>query len=385
MKKALLLLLTLPLLLTFIITGCKREPVLHLYDGGEIDFDLPIIDLNLEVYWNYETTYEVDYDWRKEWYYGWDDIDRQIFGEIGYTEPTVFCLRRYFTGQTPLAPHTSVLAHTINGTHFRGKYNWGFWDLLVWNNIITLDGVQSLIFDEESSLDSVIAFTNQSMNVARYQAPKYTHSFYEPEALFAGYDQAIEVNKNLEGFIYDPEQNIYTKELNMQLQPITYIYLTQVILHHNNNRITAVDGSSNLSGMARYVNVNAGRAGNDPITVYYKVRMKKGCDKEGENVDIVGGRLMTFGICSHQANNISRSEEVNDPYRHYMDVTMQFNNGMDSTFVFDVTSQVRRRYKGGVITVELDMDTIPIPTRSGGSGFNAVVEDPDSVTHIIDI
>jgi hypothetical protein len=48
---------------------------------------------------------------------------------------------------------------------------------------------------------------------------------------------------------------------------------------------------------------------------------------------------------------------------------------MDSTFVFDVTQQVRHRYKGGVITVELDMDTVPIPTRRGGSGFNAVVQD----------
>ena len=56
---------------------------------------------------------------------------------------------------------------------------------------------------------------------------------------------------------------------------------------------------------------------------------------------------------------------------------MQFNNGMDSTFVFDVTDQVRKLYKGGVITVELDMDTVPIPQRSGGSGFNAVVKDTE--------
>jgi hypothetical protein len=54
---------------------------------------------------------------------------------------------------------------------------------------------------------------------------------------------------------------------------------------------------------------------------------------------------------------------------------------MDSTMVFDVTDQVRKHYKGGVITVELDVDTVPIPTRPGGSGFNAVVVDPDSVTY----
>ena len=40
---------------------------------------------------------------------------------------------------------------------------------------------------------------------------------------------------------------------------------------------------------------------------------------------------------------------------------MMFNNGKDQTLVFDVTDQVRKRYKGGVITVELDVDTIPYP------------------------
>lgn len=73
---------------------------------------------------------------------------------------------------------------------------------------------------------------------------------------------------------------------------------------------------------------------------------------------------------------------MDDGQRHYMDVNMQFNNGIDSTFVFDVTDQVRKRYKGGVLTVELDADTIKIPRRKGGSGFDAVVKDfEDGGTH----
>ena len=59
---------------------------------------------------------------------------------------------------------------------------------------------------------------------------------------------------------------------------------------------------------------------------------------------------------------------------------------MDSTFVFDVTEQVRRRWRGGVITVELDMDTVPMPTRKGGSAFDAVVKDfEDGGTHEFDL
>ena len=64
---------------------------------------------------------------------------------------------------------------------------------------------------------------------------------------------------------------------------------------------------------------------------------------------------------------------------------MLFNNGSDSTFVFDVTEQVRKRYKGGVLTVELDMDTIPLPSRSGGSAFDAVVKEFEEETHEIEM
>jgi hypothetical protein len=102
----------------------------------------------------------------------------------------------------------------------------------------------------------------------------------------------------------------------------------------------------------------------------------------GEAVDIAGGRLMTFGICGQNANRIKRPEDVVDANRHFLDMTMLFNNGMDSTFVFDVTQQVRNRWKGGVIRVELDMDSISVPMRSGGSAFNAVVKDfEDGGTH----
>lgn len=372
MKKLFVILVGL-LLLTFI--GCKREPVLHLYDTIEVDFDLPIIDLSLEVYWDYEMSYDVHYDWRAEWYYGWDEIDQEIFGELGYTQPSVFNLRRYYTGMVPYAPHTTVQNDVIYGYSFQGSYNWGYWDILLWNDVNTIDGVQSLNFDEATSLDYVTAFTNQTMQPSRYHAPRFTRSFFAPEPLFSSYTQGIEIDPSLKDFEYDPVRNVYVKRLNMVLEPVTYIYLTQIILHHNNGRITAVDGSSNLSGMARSVVLNTGKAGSDAISVNYNTRLKKDCLKNLELVDIVGGRLMTFGICNENGNHISRAADVQDGVRHYMDCTMQFYNGMDSTFVFDVTDQVRKLYKGGVITVELDMDTVPIPLRPGGSGFDAVVKE----------
>ena len=368
-----------------IFAGCSPEPELHLFDGGDINLNLPVVKLELDAYWDYTTAYG-QYNWRDEWYYGWDDADQQLFGNIGYTEPDIFMLRRYYTSSTPLGAHTSVLSNSIKGNSFKGRYNWGFWDILVWNDVTTPDGVQSLNFDEQTTLDYVRAYTNPSMITSRYQEPRYTHSFYQPEDLFSAYEQGVEINRDLRGFDYDSINNVYVKRLNMVLEPITYIYLTQVILHNNRNRIVGVDGTANLSGFGRTTVVNNGIADTDDITVYYNTRFKTNCDKKGEKVDIAGGRLMTFGICGQNANRIKNREEVKDAHQHYMDLTMLFNNGKDSTFVFDVTEQVRQRWKGGVITVELDVDDVMIPSRKGGSAFDAVVKDfEDGGTHEFDL
>ena len=370
----------LPLAVAAALAGCERQPELHLNYYENVVTNLPVVELRLDVFWNYNTEAEGLYDWRNEWYYGWDDDDKKLFGEIGYTKPTSFQIRRYYTGSAPYTAHTSVISDIINGYTYSSAFDWGFWDLLVWNEVHIIDGVQSLRFDEQSTLEYVTAYTGQTMSAARYQAPKYTRSFYQPEALFSAYSEGLEINKELDGFEYDPERNVWVRQLDMALYPVTYIYLTQVVLHHNNGRVTGVDGNANLSGMARSVNVNTAVAGTDPVTVHYYVRFKKNCDMKGESVDIAGGRLMTFGMCN--VNGSRATETVDDGIHHYMDVNMQFNNGMDSTFVFDVTDQVRKRYKGGVLTVELDVDTVKIPTRKGGSGFDAVVKDfEDGGTH----
>ena len=374
--------------LVWLLLCCIPEPPLHLFDGSDVTIELPMVELELDAYWDYkfyDNIFEVTYDsvinWRDEWYYGWDEIDQQIFGEIGYSRPEAYALRRYFTGTEPFAPHTSVLVNTVNGNSFQGTFNWGFWDILVWNDIRTPDGVQSLVFDEGTSLDYVLAYTNPSMVASRYEAPRYDRAYYEPEELFSAYEQGIEIDRSLKGFEYDPLTGIYIKRLNMSLEPITYIYLTQVILHHNRGKIVGVDGTGQLTGMARGTNLNTGVAAEDYISVYFNTRFKPNCDKLGEVVDIVGGRLLTFGIGGQNGNRIKDRKDVKDKVNHYLDVTMLFNNGMDSTFVFDVTEKVRRRWKGGVITVELDMDTISIPSRSGGSAFDAVVKDFEEETY----
>lgn len=380
------------LLASPLLMGCVREPPLYLHEGGsDVTMKLPKVDLSLKVMWNYLFKYGVEYDWEAEWVYGWDDTDLQLFGPLGYSaEPNIFDIRRYYTGDVPLGPHSAPYKHLITGTDLSAKYDFGFWDILVWNDIQTSDGVQSVRIDETTTYDKVTANTGQTMHSALYNAPAYTRAFYQPEELFAGYESGIEINKNLDGFTYDAENDIWVRQLEMELQPVTYIYLLQVILRHNNRNgriITSIDGNANLSGMARSVTLNTGVTGTDAITVNTNMRLKQDVDdKKGEKVDVVGGKVLTFGIpkinptrldTRAYAESLKKVGETDLNNRHYLDVNMQFYNGMDSTFVFDVTDQVRKLYRGGVITVELDMDHVPVPVRPGGSGFDAVVKDFD--------
>lgn len=375
----------------FMTTSCEREPMLHLHQGGtDINMELPEVTLNLHLLWNYLFSYDHEYDWEAEWLYGWDEKDTEIFGPLEYIMPTSFNIRRYYNKNVQYGHHSAPFRHYIVGNTLSAKYDFGYWDILVWNEIHSSDGIQSIRIDETSTYDYVTAYTGQTMTPSRYNAPRFNRAFFQPEVLFAGYDEGIEINKNLDGFVYDEEQEVWVKHLDMTLQPVTYTYLPQIILHHNNRTqriVTSIDGNADLSGMSRSVNINTGITGPDAITVNYNMRMK--FDRQGRNnekVDIIGGKVQTFGITNlnpHKLSTRAYAESLDKVFiadkgnRHYLDVTMQFYNGKDSTLVFDVTNQVRRLFRGGVITVELDMDTVPVPKRAGGSGFDAVVKDFD--------
>ena len=385
-----------------LLTSCEMAPPLELVDREkDVTAELSSVIADIDVLWDYELGYE----WEAEWHYGWDAEDMDLFGQWELRKPTIFNVRRYFTGEDPHAPHTSVLSNLVEGTRFQTSYKLGWYDVLVWNDVETLDGVQSLHYDETTSLEYVTAFTNQSMNPTQAPAhapvysPNYTPglAFYQPEFLFAGHYDDLHVSNDPADYDY-VQDNVWYKYIPLDMTPVTYIYLPQIVLHHNRGRIAQIDGTGNLTGMARSVNLKSHITSNEDIAVNHTLRMKRDVDYvpptqptlPPEKVDVIGGRAMTFGLTGCDPFHITRSSSsfvqiAESKVRNYLEVKMIFNNGIDSTMVFDVTDQVKERYKGGVITIHLDCDTIRIPSRSGGSGFDAVVKDFEEETYEFDM
>lgn len=397
-----LFVLSTSLLLSAVTYSCQREPWLELVDPEvPIEFSTNKVVLDLNVLWDYGMIY----DWEAEWWYKWDTRDDSIYGKWNLQEPSTFNIRRYYTGQDSAALHNSVLQDMVTGDKFIGRYRYGYYDILTWNDVYTLDGVQSLHYDETTSLEYVTAYTNQATHSTSvpHHAPVYSSpykagfAFYQPEFLFSGKYDNLFVSDNPAD--YDSlivETNTWYKFVPIYLTPVTYIYLTQVILHHNNGRIANVDGSGNLTGMARSVNLTTHLTSDQDVSVNYPMRLKKNMNyidsitEQIEKVDIVGGRVMTFGLTDTNPYELSSASLtyqniIESKIPNYLEVNMVFYNGRDSTFVFDVTDQVKERYKGGVITVHLDVDHVRIPNTGDGSMFDAVVEDYDEETHEIEM
>lgn len=117
---------TVPMVLA--LMSCEREPVLYLHHDNQVNFDFAVIELSLDVYWDYNIGFNTTYDWRTDWYYGWDDEDNRIFGHLGYVMPTAFDLRRYYMGETGQAHHTQVDAYYVKGNSYTGEFRLGYWD-----------------------------------------------------------------------------------------------------------------------------------------------------------------------------------------------------------------------------------------------------------------
>lgn len=403
-------------ILLFTTEACKPGPELHLHDGMAVTIELPIYAYTIDELWQYNldymTGYPTIYNWKDEWVYGWDDTDIRNNGPIGYKTLRQYQIRRYYQGSDPDAKHNWVRSDYCLTNTFSSTYNFGYYDILLWNEPDPIDGVESNHFDE-SSLDSVNCYTNPSMTTSRYDLSTSIYAYYPPDELFSAYHRGLFISRNPADYDrYDEEREVYYKSIDFLLEPRTYIYLAQLILINNEGRATSTGGGM-ISGMARTTNVNTGLTGSEPVSVTFDTRMKNNIlYKNGKTVDVIGGRLVSFGICNIYPNMMVRPIEVpgyasaiasgrygkrvgvstssntarSSFTRHYLDVNIVFYNGCDSTYSFDITDKVMERFRGGVVTFEVDMDTIQIPTRGGGTGFNAGVEDyQDGGTHEIEL
>ncbi|MCC8070905.1 MAG: hypothetical protein LIO90_03770 [Bacteroidales bacterium] len=352
--------------------SCRIEPPLHL-PGETVEMSLPEIRVDINVIWGIEA------DWERYWYYGWDADDVAQFGSIEYPQPKSFQARIYYHPDKPTDAWTSCSELWVEGTKFTRRFDFGYHDLLLWSEIDSEDGTQVLIIDE-SDKDAIFATTSRSRIGA------YNH----PEIFYGGYDPGLYVSDDYSTYdYYDEERNVWVKNLETEVYPMVYIYLVQAIIYNNNGRVTGLTADPALSSLSEAVTIHTGRTSEQEINVAFPMRLKKGLQVEDRVADIFGGKLTTFGLCGMNSWVESKSSIIYSgsraDLRNHLEVGLSFTNRADSTYRFDVTPQLQRQAHGGVITVEIDVDTLPLPhitTTGGSSGFIPTIgEFTDSISH----
>ncbi len=380
MKRNIVKLLLLLTVLLGINTSCIQPP-LHL-PGEDVMAYKPEIQVDLNVIWNTDTT------WKKKWYYGWDDTDRQLSGEQGYVMPTNYEVRRYYLGTQKETAHTKEGkdAFTVFENSFRRTFQFGYYDLLVWSNIDSSDGTQVLLVDE-SDIDSVGATTTVTRGIVRSKAESSVVALYNrPEVFYSTYEPGFYISRNTADYdYYDEKENVWVKRMQATLRPMVYIYLVQVILRNNDGRVTGVTGDAALSAMASGTCVNTGHTDNKPCMVYFPVRMKNGISLNGETVDIVGGKLTTFGLCDmagwqQDSSPLYAGSRTDLDNRLY--VTLRFSNGTEQTYDVVVTDQCRTQCYGGVITIDIDCGKLTPPSPDSQDSGNIFVPTVEDYKHV---
>lgn len=366
--------------------SCIKPPLV--LPSEEVIIDLPIIVSDIEVVWN------IDTDWKREWIYGWDDTDEMLWGSIGYFEPTNYEVRRYYLGGTAGAPHSAdnVDGFTVFGTSFRRNYQFGYYDMLIWSNIDSPDGTQVLVVNDKN-VNEVTATTTVTRGISRNtdNRDQVTALFNQPEIFYSTYPRDIYISHDFDDYDYfDEENKCWVKHLKSELHPLVYIYLVQIVLHNNDGRVVGTSGDAAVSAFASSTSVNTGHTGYTPCIVYYGTRMKKGLSTaEGETVDVIGGKLTTFGLCDmdpYWTDGRAEYSGSRSDLQNYLYFTLRFSNETSKTMLLPVTDQCQRQSHGGVITVHVDCRNIDLPDPGDpGSGnlFVPTIEDYTDVNYDI--
>lgn len=368
-----------------VMTGCRIEPPLHLPETRYVEVAAPEVVTDVNIVW------EIDESWTADWWYGWNQEDINRWGHIQYTEPSSYDIQFYYYGDSPRNQCLSVDATTCYEMPMRRWFPFGFHDMLIWSNIDSPDATQVLLIDRSNVFDIIATTSPDRLNYSppAERAAARNNAYNNPEVFYSGMEEDFYVSTDPADYdYYDPERQVWVKNLSTELTPLVYTYLVQIVVYNNNGRILGTADRVGITSMARSVSVHTGRTSAEDVTVTFDMRMKTGLPaRDGVIADIIGGKLTTFGLCGMErwqrsrgpAYGGSRPDLVNE-----LMIDFVYSNGSDKVYLFDITGQLQSQCHGGVITIEINADDYPAPPpgeSAGGSGFDPTIAPQETEQH----
>ena len=358
-----------------VLGGCTIEPPLHLRKAAATKVVL-------------KTSVKAQFMWQLDWQAKWDFAwQTSVLGPLGYSEPKGIRMHVYTLDDTDSPKSHNV--YNFSGTEGQVDIFVGVHNLLFHNNdsevlLYRSDGDLADIYSYTRVISSglktsslVQTLTQKAAAATKAEDEEISENVtFMPDELFVLYDPRHYISDNLDDYEYIDGQ--YVLRIQGDLLPRTYIYLFQIKLLNNLDRVTGSMGGAALTGVADAVNLQTGVTSNTTVSVPMDVHINKADDP-----DLLGARVLTFGIPGCDPYD-EASVSAAPSGKHYLVLNVTFATGKYKNIRIDVTDQVRALPTGGVIPLEIDVNDFPPedidPPVTGGGGFEALIGGWDEQT-----
>ncbi len=193
------------------------------------------------------------------------------------------------------------------------------------------DDTRNIIIDGMASLPTARATTRARSRASYAQYHSDEQTVGPPDMLYGHYQPSLVTEKNSSWTPYE-----------FTLRPLVYTYLVRYEVVQGREYIAQARGA--LAGMAENVYLTDGHTGDKAATVLFD------CELTPYGAE---AKVMSFGVPGFPDRYYDRSgfRAPGDGHRYALNLEMKLTSGQSYTLDFDITEQVDRQPRGGVITV----------------------------------
>ncbi len=306
-----------------VLAGCRKDLC---YDHDEHGYAVrTYVAADWEILWH--RAYEID--WESRWPAHWLPYE-SLHPEVPDGIRAIVYKEDGGRSEYNLPPEGGRL-YMPEGTH----------DLLFYNN-----DTEYIVFNDLPSAATATASTRTRTRGGFKELHGEERTITPPDMLFGAF-----VEK------YEAKKSFTDTELPVIMRPLTYTYLVRYEFAAGQQYVALARGA--IAGMAESVYLQDGHTGSKAATLLYDCTME----------DFGAMALVqSFGVPDHPGDFY---EPTRAPRTYSMNLEVRLGNGKIKTFEFDITEQMERQPRGGVIVVK---DIVITPEDAGGGGFEVNVD-----------
>lgn len=230
----------------------------------------------------------------------------------------------------------------------------GDYSLLLYNN-----DTEYIVINDEASLPDAAATTTTRSRSSLTPLHRGERTVSPPDVLYGAFTTQTAGSA--------PHS---TSTISATMRPLVYTYIIRYKFDHGIEHVRLARGA--LAGMAEKVFLRSGATGAEAATVLF--------DCEVQPWGVLA-KVKSFGVPSFPGDHYNRAEgEVDPDLTFTLNLEVMLPNGTIKSFERDITSQMRRQPRGGVIVV--DGFIVVDEDAQVDSGFDVAVDDWGEYTDI---